>query len=200
MQVVANFCHDEKRAEQLASATGCELAQADVSDEDAVERLFATPFHGVFHLAGISRDALLPRVSKVHWEDHLKVNLLSAFLVTRASLRYLPRGGHLVLVSSRVGERGFAGQSAYGATKAALLGLMKSAALEGRERGVAVNAISPGFAPSAMSSQLSAEVLARRQGENWIPDADTAESFAALCLWLLSANISGQILRPDGRI
>ncbi|RYG69133.1 SDR family oxidoreductase, partial [bacterium] len=169
-EVVGNYCHDEARALRLQSKTGCHLERGDVSQEAVVESLFSQPFEAVFHLAGYSRDALLPRVSHQEWQDHLKVNLQSAFLVTRASLTCLPRGGKLVLVSSRVGERGFSGQSAYGASKAALLGLMKTAAIEGRPSGIAVNAICPGFAPSEMSKSLSPEILTARSRENWLPE------------------------------
>jgi NAD(P)-dependent dehydrogenase (short-subunit alcohol dehydrogenase family) len=198
--VVANYCHDEARAEQLARTTGSELARADVSDEGEVEKLFEWEFDAVFHLAGISHDALLLRLSVEDWGKLLSINLLGSFLITRAALRTLPVGGRLVLVSSRVGERGFAGQSAYGASKAALLGLMKSAAAEGREKGIAVNAVCPGFAPSKMSSSLSEEVLAKREAENWLPKPNAVESFSAMCLFLLKANGSGKVLHPDCRI
>lgn len=199
-QVVANFCHDEARAKALARKLGCQLFQGDMSDETCVENLFQTQFDAVFHLAAINRDALLPRISTDSWRQQLQINAQSAFLVTRAALQTLPRGGHLILVGSRVGERGFAGQSAYGASKAALLGLMKTAALEGRENGICVNAICPGFAPSLLSEALSAEVLARRDAENWLPNADASQSFAALGVYLLQTRLTGQILRPDCRI
>lgn len=201
--VVANFWRDENRALELQTKTGCALRRADVSDEKGVESLFAgQKYRAIFHLAGVSHDAILPRLSASVWNHQLKNNAQSAFLITRAALRNLPRGGQLVLLSSRVAERGFAGQSAYGASKAAILGLMKSAALEGRASGISVNAICPGFAPSALSSELSDEILRARREENWLADANAAQSFAALCVWLLTscAPTSGQILRPDCRI
>lgn len=199
-EVVANFCRDEERAFRLKSETGCQLMRGDVSVEADVQRLFDESVDAVFHLAGVSRDAILPRLSHADWGEHLKTNLQGAFLVTRASLQTLPHGGRLVLVSSRVGERGFAGQSAYGASKAAVLGLMRTAASEGKERGIKVNAICPGFAPSAMSQGLSSAVLAAREAQNWIPNSNAAESFVAMCLYLLESNGSGRILRPDCRI
>lgn len=197
--VVAGYWRHPERAEALSHAN-CTLWRGDASDETTVERWFQTPFDAVFHLAASNRDALLPRISRSDWDESLRMNLQSAFLVTRASLQTLPRGGHLVLVSSRVGERGGAGQSAYAASKAAILGLMKTAALEGRARGICVNALCPGFAISGLSPGLSPEVLARRERENWVPNADAAHSFAAFGVWLLQTRISGQILRPDCRI
>lgn len=201
-EVTANFYHDASRAQKLAEETGCWLSCVDVCHEHSVENLFRSEaFDAVVHVAGMNRDALLLRTSVADWGAQLQMNLGAAFLITRASLQNLPAGGKLVLVGSRVGERGFPGQSAYGASKAALLGLMKSAAIEGRDRNIYVNAVCPGFAPSALSETLSEDVLAQRSAENWLPNSDAAQSFAALCVWLLSSsNLTGQILRPDCRI
>ncbi|PQV63651.1 3-oxoacyl-[acyl-carrier protein] reductase [Abditibacterium utsteinense] len=199
--VVANFWRDENRALSLQQKTGCALWRGDVSEEKTVEKLFRSEnFHAIFHLAGTSCDALLPRVSSSNWNEQLRINGQSAFLITRAALQFLPRGGHLVLASSRVAERGFRGQSAYGASKAAVLGLMKSAALEGKAREVYVNAICPGFAMSALSSALSPQALKARGIENWLAAADATQSFAALGVWLLQTKQTGRILRPDCRI
>ncbi len=199
--VVANFWHDENRALRLQDQTGCELARADVSDEKEVETLFQNRhFDAVIHLAARNRDALLLRTSRRDWDDMVKINLRSAFFVTRAALQTLPRGGHLVLVSSRVAERGFMGQSAYGAGKAAILGLMKTAAREAAPGGICVNAVCPGWAVSELSKVLGEEILRARERENWLPDADARGSFAALCLCLLHSRVSGQVLRSDCRI
>lgn len=200
-EVVANFRHDEPRALRLQFQTGCELARADVSDELSVETLFQNRiFDAVIHLAAINRDALLLRTSRRDWDDMVKINLESAFLITRAALQTLPRGGHLILTSSRVAERGFRGQSAYGAGKAALLGLMKTAAREAAPSEICVNAVCPGWAVSEMSKSLEKEVLRAREAQNWLPAADARQSFAALCLFLLKSRVSGQILRSDCRI
>ncbi len=200
--VAVNYWHNQQRALALQQKAGCELKRGDVSDEKGIDALFAGHnYRAVFHLAGAAESALLPRVSASAWQAQLKINAQSAFLITRAALQNLPRGGHLILVSSRVAERGSSGQSAYGAGKAAVLGLMKAAALEAKPLGISVNAICPGFAPSALSDGLSGAVLDARAAENAIPGADAAQSFAALCVWILNspAPISGRILRPDCR-
>lgn len=201
-KVTANFAHDSNRAQKLAESTGCELLRADVSDPQSIQTLFAgNSFDSVVHLAGTNQNALLLRTSIADWQTNLQMNLHSAFLITRACLQSLPVGGQLILASSRVGERGYPGQSAYSASKGAILALMKTAAIEGQTRNIAVNAICPGFARSALSQDLSEDVLNRRNAENWLPHSDAAQSFAAMCVWLLSTStITGQILRPDCRI
>ena len=196
--VTANYFRDENRARQLARRTGCTLHQADMRDENAVQTLFESHrFDAVIHAAGTNCDALLLRTSEQMWREQMAWTT-AAWLLTRASLQFLPSGGRLMLISSRVGERGFAGQSAYAASKGAILGLMRAAAAERRD--LKINAICPGFAPSALSQNLSETVLAQRAKENLLPDPDAAFSLAQMCLWLLNAEISGQVLRPDCRV
>ena len=103
-----------------------------------------------------------------------------------------------MLISSRVGERGYAGQSAYAATKGAMLGLMRAAAAERRD--LKINAICPGYAPSALSENLSDVVVQARVDEKLVPNADAALSVAEGCLWLMNAKVSGQVLRFDCRV
>lgn len=202
-RVTANFWRDENRALALQEKTGCELFRADVRDEKSVENLFAeTQFEGVIHAAGANFDRLLLRQNRETWRANLEINLDAAFLVARASLRVLSHSGTLIFLASRVGESGFIGQNAYAAAKAGVLGLMKSAALEGRERRLTVCAICPGFAPGEMSERISPEILERRKAENWLLEADAGESVSALIEWILRVKprINGQILRPDCRM
>ncbi len=202
-EVIANYSHDSQRAIKLQERTNCEILRADVTNESEVEWLFSElQPQAVIHAVGWNQNALLLRTSAENWQSSLRFNALSAFLVVRQSLLNLPEGGQLMLISSRVGQSGFAGQSAYAASKGAVLGLMKSAAIEGVERGIAVNAICPGFVVSALSEGISDEFSALRDAQNLIPDADAAQSLSAFCLYLLNckAPLTGQIFRPDCRI
>lgn len=196
--VTANYFNDENRARALAHRTGCDLYRADVRDENAVQSLFASHrFDAVIHAAGAGRDALLLRTSNELWREQMSW-LHAAWLLTRAGLQNLSGGGCLMLISSRVGERGFAGQSAYATSKGAMLGLMRVAASERRD--LKINAICPGYAPSALSRNVGEKARQQRAQENLLPDVDAAFSVAQMCLWLLNAEISGQVLRPDCRV
>ena len=196
--VFANYHRDQTRALAVARRTGCTLARADIRDENAVTQLFETRrFDAVVHAAGANRDALLLRTPGELWLEQMRW-LGGAFLVTRAALQRLPRGARLMLVSSRVGERGRAGQCAYATGKGAMLGLMRAAAAERRD--LKINAICPGFAPSPLSDQLSARARNQRAREELLPNSDAAFSVAQTCLWLLNVGLSGQILRPDCRV
>ena len=201
-EVVAAYRSNEERAARVRRLTGCALYRGDLSDEGAVRELFAAHrFDAVVHLAGAPHSALIMRTSPQVWRGVLASHLDSAFLVARAALESLPRGGQLLLASSRVALVGSAGQGAYAAAKAGVLGLMKSAAIEGRERGVLVNALCSGYAPTP-DETLSEAARVRRGAEDLIPDNDAAASFAAFTSWFLAANshTSGQIVRPDCRV
>lgn len=202
VHVVAGYVRDEERAARLRNETGCEIVRADIGDENAVVALFQSlpPLFGVIHAAGTSHDALLLRQSCESWHETLRVNATGAFLVARAALEKLDDGGRLILVASRVGERGAPGQSAYAAGKAATLGLMKCAAREGVARKLCVNAICPPFVPSALSQTLGASELAALRGQSLTGDFGDARGFVSAARWLLSETISGQIIHCDDRI
>lgn len=204
-RVVANYLHNNQRAQALQHDTGCELWQADVSDEAQVAAMFAAlpPLFAVVHSAAITRDALLVRQSQVGWAETLQVNADGAFLVTKMALQKLQDGGRLILLASRVGEHGNAGQGAYAASKAAVMALMKCAAREGAARHLSVNAICPGVVPSAMTEALSESHLRSLQHQSVLGSFGTTQQVAATVAWLLSdaaAGISGQVMHCDSRI
>ena len=202
--VTANFSRDTARAEELQRTTGCRLYQADVSDENEVAAMFAAlrPLDAVVHCAGIVRDGLILRTATDAWRETLRVNLQGPFLVARGALQSLNDGGSLILVTSRVGERGAAGQAAYAAAKAATIGLMKTAGREAA-RLLRVNAICPPFVPSALSDDLDQTELAALGSQSLSGGFGTVNGFVGAVRWLLSedcAGISGQVIHCDDRI
>jgi NAD(P)-dependent dehydrogenase (short-subunit alcohol dehydrogenase family) len=205
LHIVANFHHDQKRAKQLQDQTGCAVFRADVGNEKQVATLFESlpsPLFAVIHAAGISRDALLLRQSRADWEQTLRVNLDGTFLVVREALKRLQDGGRLIFLASRAGENGRSGQAAYAASKAGALALMKCAAREGAARRLAVNAVCPGFVPSAMNEYGSTpgSRAARRAGV--FGELGSPSETAELVRWLLSEEagaVSGQVLHCDSR-
>lgn len=204
-RVIANYAHNAERANNLQRETNCELYRADVADESQVRDMFnaISELYAVVHCAGASHNNLVLRQTPGEWRESLRVNADSAFLVTRESLRILPRGGRLIFLASRVGERGNIGQSAYAASKAAVIALMKSAAREAGENGISVNAICPGFVPSEMTQNLSNEAMAKFRSQNVFDEFGSGEAVASAVWWLLSdaaREISGQVIHCDGRI
>jgi 3-oxoacyl-[acyl-carrier protein] reductase len=143
----------------------CFVFSCDVSKKDEIEKLVKGAKEAMGQIdilvnnAGITRDGLFMRMSDEDWEKVLRVNLDSAFYLSRAVFRDMlkKREGRIINMASVVGAIGQAGQANYTASKAGLIGLTKALAAEGAERGVTVNAIAPGFIETKMTGELSEE-------------------------------------------
>ena len=158
----------------------------------------------VVHCAGITRDGVLWKLDLEDWREVIDVNLSSAFLLLRGLtplLRGHGRGGAIVLISSINGERGKFGQANYAASKAGLIALGKTAALELGRFGVRVNCVCPGFIETALTAKLPAQVRERAIAETVLGHpglpADVADAALFFCSDM-SRHVTGQSLRVDG--
>lgn len=158
---------------------------------------------GIVNNAGITRDALMMRMSEDQWNMVIDVNLTGAWKVTQVFMRSLIRAreGSIVSVSSVVGLTGAAGQTNYAASKAGLIGMSKSLNRELAGRGITVNVVAPGFIETEMTEKLPEEV--RKDYLSRIPAArlglpvEIAEGVA----FLMSPSakyITGIVLPIDG--
>ena len=153
--------------------------------------------------AGVTRDGLLMRLSEADWDTVLDINLKGAFLFTQALSRAFlkQRSGRIINISSVIGLIGNAGQCNYAASKAALLGLTKSAAKEFASRGVTVNALAPGFIETDMTASLPAELKAELLKRIPLNRFGRPEDVAQGALFLAGPDacyVTGQVLAIDG--
>jgi len=153
--------------------------------------------------AGITRDNLLMRMTESDWDLIMKVNLKSAFNLTKAIQPYFlkQRSGSIINMSSVVGVSGNAGQSNYSASKAGLIGFTKSIAQELGSRSIRCNAIAPGFILTEMTEKLPEDV--RKGWADKIPlkRGGTPEDVANVCVFLgsdLSSYVTGQVISVCG--
>lgn len=188
-----------------------EVYQADVSDRDAVERVVADVMQRFSRIdfaisnAGQSIDALLLRLKSETIDRMLDVNLKSAFYLCAAVAKPMmkQRSGSIVLVTSIVGVIGNAGQAAYSASKAGLIGLCKSLAKELGSRNIRVNAVAPGLIETAMTETMpdaAREFLVKQAA---LGRAGTPEDVSRVVAFLCSDDagyITGQTLVVDGGI
>jgi 3-oxoacyl-[acyl-carrier protein] reductase len=178
-----------------------ELAGVEAMAEAAVKE--AEGFDIVVNNAGITRDNLAFRVSLEDWQKVLDVNLSAAFLIARTVGRDMirRRSGTIINMASVVGMHGNGGQANYAASKAGLIGLTKSLALELASRNVRVNAIAPGFVVSDMTNAMNDTAKTAILDKIPLKRFGTPEDIAEIALFLASesaAYITGQVLSVDG--
>jgi 3-oxoacyl-[acyl-carrier protein] reductase len=133
----------------------------------------------------------------------MAVNVRGAFCCTREAAKIMGknRTGRIINISSVVGQTGNAGQASYAASKAALLGLTKSAAKELAARQITVNAVAPGFIETDMTVGLSGEVRAAYEAAIPLKRMGTTQEVAEAVAFLASgraAYITGQVLAVNG--
>ena len=212
--VVVNCRHGVQAAEEPAALCGEKgaqalVVQADVSAPEGCEALFSQvqkAFGRVDILvnnAGVTRDNLIMRLTEEDYDKVLNTNLKGAFLCCKAASRLMMRQryGRIVNLSSVVGLRGNAGQTAYAASKAGVIGLTKSLAKELASRGVTANAVAPGYIatdmtaalPEAARADMVQQIPAARPGQ----PQEVARAVAFLADEQ-SSYITGQVLCVDG--
>ena len=155
--------------------------------------------------AGVALNGLLMRITDEHWQKTMAVNLGGAFHCIRAAGSLLLRArqsGRIINITSVIGETGNAGQAAYSASKAGLIGLTMSTARELASRGITCNAIAPGFIETDMTAEHLPEAQRAKVFEqiplNRIGRAEDVADAAAFLAGPEAAYITGQVLRVNG--
>jgi len=177
----------------------------DASVATAIRKIAAG--HGAvdiaIHAAGISRDAVVWKLSVEDWDFVQSVNLRGAFLLIRHTLPLMRQraSGRIVLIGSINGSRGKFGTSAYSASKAGLLGLSKTVAREAGRFGVLINVIEPGWVRTPLTESVPQSMrdaaLAESLVGNFVEPGDIGNAVSYLC-GSGGRRITGQIMRVDG--
>ncbi|OQW98249.1 MAG: 3-oxoacyl-[acyl-carrier-protein] reductase [Desulfobacteraceae bacterium A6] len=153
--------------------------------------------------AGITKDGLLVRMNEKDWDDVISVNLKGTFYCTKIAAKSMmkQRYGRIINIASVVGVTGNAGQANYAASKAAIIGLTKTAAKELAPRNITVNAVAPGFIETDMTAVLSDKAKEAMLGQVPLGRAGKPEDVAAAILFLASEGasyITGQVIHVSG--
>jgi 3-oxoacyl-[acyl-carrier protein] reductase len=152
--------------------------------------------------AGINRDAMAAKMSEEQWDAVLAVNLKGTFLVAQAALPGMrERGWGRVVNTSSVGSLGNIGQANYAASKAGVIGLTKTLALEYARYGVTVNALAPGPVMTAMLAGVPDAIKEKIVSQVPVGRIAAPDEIAGVHVFLASddsAFITGQVLFVDG--
>jgi 3-oxoacyl-[acyl-carrier protein] reductase len=222
--VVVNYVKGEAAARECADAINAaaaagagtdgkrgsaEILGFDVADTKATEAAIAGVIerHGRIDVmvanAGISIDGLLLRVKDEDLDKIFATNVRGAITCARAATKSMMRtkAGRIVFLSSVVAEMGNTGQTAYAASKAAVIGAAKSIAREYASRNITVNVIAPGFIDSDMTSTMAPAMREHLLKAIPLARIGGAAEVAAGCVYLASdeaAYVTGQVLRING--
>jgi len=195
------------RTEPGDFASPVEALRLDLADRDAVEK-FATlvedgpVWDALVQVGGTTYDALAAMLDQGKAESAMQVNFFSFTRIARAVVRPMmrARNGRIVAVGSVIGQVASQGNTAYGATKAALLAYVKGLAIESAKRGVTVNYVAPGFVDTEMMAPFAAY---RAATESRVPTGRFArpEEIAAVVAFLVSpaaSYVNGAYIPVDG--
>ena len=200
---------EAKAACEKAGAARAHLVKFDVADPEACAKAVDEVakelggLHVLVNNAGISIDGLILRYKADDLRRVLEVDLASAFHLSKAAVRPMmkQRSGSIVNLTSVVGEQGNAGQTAYAAAKAGLIGLTKALAREVGSRNIRVNAVSPGWIETDMTRDLPEEAKKSMIEGAALGRAGTPREVAEAIAFLASERasfITGEVLRVNG--
>jgi 3-oxoacyl-[acyl-carrier protein] reductase len=153
--------------------------------------------------AGITRDNLIMRMEETDWDAVIDINLKGAWNCSKAVIRAMmkQRYGRIVNISSVSGLAGQAGQTNYSASKAGLIGFTKALAREVASRQITVNAVAPGFVPTALTVDLPEELKEAMMKITPLGRMGKPEEIAYAVAFFAddqAAYITGQVLSVDG--
>jgi 3-oxoacyl-[acyl-carrier protein] reductase len=206
--VVLDVPQAEQDARRVADRLGGTALLLDMTSADAGARIAEALPDGLdllIHNAGITRDRRLVNMPSERWISVLEVNLASVLRTTDALLKdgTLKRGGRIVATASIAGLAGNAGQTNYGASKAGVVGLVRSLAPRAlAEHGVTVNAVAPGFIETKMTAAVPLFIREAGRRMNSLAQGGLPADVAETTAWLAhpaSGAVNGQVVRVCGQ-
>ena len=162
-KILASGTRIEKLDELKKNFENIKILKFDISQSDKVEEFIENATNelggsldGIINNAGITQDNLAIRMSLDEWQKVLNINLTSTFLMCKFAIKKMlkNKSGKIVNITSVVGHTGNVGQANYTASKAGIVAMSKSFAIEYAKKNINVNCISPGFIKTAMTEKI----------------------------------------------
>jgi 3-oxoacyl-[acyl-carrier protein] reductase len=161
--ILASGTRIEKLEELKNNFKKIKILKFDISQSDKIEEFIENAtselggsLDGIVNNAGITQDNLAIRMSLDEWQKVINVNLTSTFLMSKFAIKKMlkNKSGKIVNITSVVGHTGNLGQANYTASKAGIVAMSKSLAIEYAKKNINVNCISPGFIQTAMTDKI----------------------------------------------
>ena len=193
-------------------AKGCEalVCIADVCNKSDVENMVKQTMEKFGRLdilvnnAGINRDSFAKKMSEEQWDKVIDINLKGTFLCAQAALGpMMEQNSGRIINTASIGALGNIGQANYSASKAGVIGLTKTLALEGARYNITVNCVSPGATNTAMTAKIPPEIKQKIEGKIPLNRFAEPKEIADIHLFLASEEssyITGQVIFVDGGI
>ena len=207
--ILASGTRIEKLEELKKNFEKIKILKFDISQRDKIEEFIenATKELGgldcIVNNAGITKDNLAIRMSLEEWQKVIDINLTSTFLMSKFAIKKMlkNKSGKIVNITSVVGHTGNVGQANYTASKAGIIAMSKSLAIEYAKKNININCISPGFIKTAMTDKLNEQF--KEAIISKIPSArlGEADDIANAVLFLISdqsSYINGETLHVNG--
>ena len=207
--IIASGTKTEKLEELKNKFKNIKILKFDISQSEKIEEFIENASNELGGLdcivnnAGITQDNLAIRMSLEEWKNVININLTSTFLMSKFAIKKMLKNkkGKIVNITSIVGHTGNLGQVNYSASKAGIVAMSKSLAIEYSKKNINVNCISPGFIKTAMTDKIDEkfkEVIISK-----IPSGrlGSAEDIANAVLFLASTKsdyINGETLHVNG--
>ena len=161
--ILASGTKIEKLEELKKNFEGLKILKFDISQSDKIEEFIENATNelggsldGIVNNAGITQDNLAIRMSLDEWQKVININLTSTFLMSKFAIKKMlkNKSGKIVNITSVVGHTGNIGQANYTASKAGIVAMSKSLAIEYAKKNININCISPGFIKTAMTDKI----------------------------------------------
>jgi 3-oxoacyl-[acyl-carrier protein] reductase len=208
--ILASGSRIEKLEELKDNFKKIKILKFDISQSDKIEEFIENAtselggsLDGIVNNAGITQDNLAIRMSLDEWQKVININLTSTFLMSKFAIKKMlkNKSGKIVNITSVVGHTGNLGQANYTASKAGIVAMSKSLAIEYAKKNININCISPGFIQTAMTDKINdkfKEVIISK-----IPSARLGkpDDIANAVLFLISdqsSYINGETINVNG--
>ena len=208
--VIATGTNDEKLKNIQTKNKNIKTLKFDISDHSKIEEfvdecsnILSNRVDVLINNAGITIDNLSIRMKEEEWKRVIDINLTSTFLITKNAIKKMLKfkSGKVINVTSVVGHSGNIGQANYAASKAGIIAMSKSLALEYGKKNIKINCVSPGFIMSEMTNKISeehTELLKSRISLNKFGNPEDVANTIAFLSSNLSDYITGETIHVNG--